>query len=131
MTEHTARQAIIDYCERENVVNPMSAISIPYELVENLLVEYCTTLAEFQMLQKGLCGTNAELSTAWDKIDKLKASLSLEESLKMEAVQMWNKAEAEKDVLRKGIIHALQIPIGAVLDQHTRFALTDALKEGE
>ena len=37
--------------------------------------------------------------------------------------------EAEKKVLREGIIHALQIPIGAVLDQHTRFALVDALKE--
>jgi len=39
--------------------------------------------------------------------------------------------EAEKKALREGIIRALQIPIGAVLDQHTRFALTDALKEGE
>ena len=37
--------------------------------------------------------------------------------------------EAEKKILREGIIRALQIPIGAVLDQHTRFALTDALKE--
>ena len=40
-----------------------------------------------------------------------------------------DQLEAEKKVLRKGIIRALRIPIGAVLDQHTRFVLTDALKE--
>jgi hypothetical protein len=40
-----------------------------------------------------------------------------------------DQLKAEKKTLRKGIIRALQIPIGAVLDQHTRFALTDALKE--
>jgi len=59
--------------------------------------EYCS------MLQKGICGTNAELSTAWDKIDKLKVSLSLEESLKMEVVQMWNEAKAENERLKDDI----------------------------
>ena len=37
--------------------------------------------------------------------------------------------EAEKEVLREGIIRTLQLPIGAVLDRDTRLILTDALKE--
>ncbi len=40
-----------------------------------------------------------------------------------------DRLKVEKGVLRNGIIRALQIPIGAVLDQTTRLALTDALKE--
>ena len=47
-----------------------------------------------------------------------------------DGISVVRQLEAEKKVLREGIIRALRIPIGAVLDQHTRFALTDALKEG-
>jgi hypothetical protein len=43
--------------------------------------------------------------------------------------QRVTRLEAEKKELLKSIIYALQTPIGAVLDQDTRLALTDALKE--
>ncbi len=53
------------------------------EEVEVVVVEYIEEWADglekleedYAMLQKGMCGTNAELSTAWGKIDKLKADL--------------------------------------------------------
>lgn len=34
-----ARRKIIDYCELENITNPMGAIRVPYDLVEELLAE--------------------------------------------------------------------------------------------
>ena len=37
--------------------------------------------------------------------------------------------EVENKALREAIIYTLQTPIGAPLEQHTRFVLTDALKE--
>ena len=51
-----------------------------------------------------------------------------EEMLDMVAKKA-EQLEVENKVLQEGIIRTLQTPIGAVLDQHTRFALTDALKE--
>ncbi len=40
----------------------------------NALVDEVAQLEkDYAMLQKGLCGTNAELSTAWYKVDVLKA----------------------------------------------------------
>ena len=42
-------------------------------------------------------------------------------------IEYAEQLEVEKSVLREGIIRALQIPIGAVLDRDTRLALTDAL----
>ena len=50
-----------------------------------------------------------------------------EQTLLMENEEL----KREIETLRAGIIRTLKIPIGAVLDQSTRFVLTDALKAGE
>ena len=47
--------------------------------------EYCF------MLQKGMCGTNAELSKAWDKIEKLKAEKEALMKLAHDYIQAYEK----------------------------------------
>ena len=73
---------------------------------------------------------DAWTATLLDKIQQLEAEnkLLMQDLNRLHSGKL-EQLEAEKKVLREGIIRALQIPIGAVLDQHTRFALTDALKE--
>lgn len=88
---------------------------------------------DYAMLQKGLCGTNAELSMAWHKMDALKAELS-------NAWATAERAEAKNKRLREGIADAIGTinnendPINAPVSwfiENVRDGLYDALKEND
>ncbi len=49
-----ARERIKDYCDMENVTNPESGISVPYEMVDALLVEFAQFEAENAELKQVL-----------------------------------------------------------------------------
>ncbi len=60
----------------EEIVERFEKLEEELEAVSNMLSEHVDMLLiaekDYAMLQKGLCGTNAELSMAWHKMDLLK-----------------------------------------------------------